>query len=167
MQKILMIFVLSMTATMLTGCKDVLEQIVAMDQYETSSDEAYIDALKIDVKNFDRIRTSQNSLFIDLDEKLKQATNKNTSTVELRQELEGIGRDLRYQNDQFKIQHFNTNEVAQLRNKVMKLNYLTVEIIDVLQNPNTVANRLPRYVNQQKKLLNEYNQLRTDIETQI
>lgn len=167
MQKFLLIFLICNTTLAFTGCKETLEQIGVTGQNETSVDPLYVQKLKLDLQNFDRIRTNQNEFFIQLNEKLKKAAHKTTSTVELRKSLQDMATTLRYQNEQFKLRSLNTSEVANLRNKVMQLNYESLKILEVLENPATVENRLNEYLNKQKNLLHEYNKLRTEIEAML
>lgn len=159
--------IISFTTLILTGCKEAIDQITSVGQEEDSKDQIYKDKLKTDLKIFDRIRLQNNQAFFDLNDKLEEATSKQTSTVELRKELQDFSNTLRNQNDQFKTQSLSTPEVAKLRNVIMQLNYDTTQILDIIDNPNTVKNRLTPYLKKQQRSINEYNKLRTEIESKI
>lgn len=166
MNKIFLIFLISVTTFGITGCKDVLDQITGMSQNDTP-DHAYQKLLSADLKIFDQIRTQQNSVYIQLEDKLNQAARTQTSTSELRNELQDLANTLANQNNSFKNSHIQTSEVARLRNTIMQLNYSTMQIIQIVDNPNTVNNRLPSYLSKQRSLINSYNQLRTDVEMKL
>lgn len=167
MQKYLYIFVFSMISVTLVGCKEVMDNLTALSESTPEKDDAYRNKITADLKHFDRIKTTNNSVFFDLEEKLKLASQKNTSSLNLRQELHSMASTLRSQNDQFKVQYFSTSEVAKLRNQLMQLNYATIQLISITDNPNEVAKRLNTYLAQQKNLINAYNKLRTEIESSI
>ncbi|OUY06782.1 hypothetical protein CAP51_12735 [Acinetobacter populi] len=166
-QKIFLIMIISFSTLVLTGCKETMDQIASVGQEQSSKDQLYTDKLKTDLKNFDQIRPQNNQVFFDLNDKLNKATAKQTSTIELRKELQDFADSLRNQNDKFKTQAFSTPEVAKLRNTIMQLNYDTIQILDIIDNPNTVKNRLTPYLKKQERLIHEYNKLRTEIESKI
>ena len=157
------IFAIALTQV---GCKDTLEQLTGMTQ-EERPDEAYQAKLIEDLKAFDQIRTQQNSLFMQLDDQLDLASSKQTTNSKVRQELRDLAGTLDSQNQQFKQLHVHTPEVARLRNAVMQLNYSTMQIVALVDNPNAVNSRLDRYKSMQKNYLNRYNHLRTEVESKL
>lgn len=166
MSRYLLILLLSGTLIGVTGCKDALEQLTGSSQHE-SADAIYQEKLSTDLKAFDQIRTQQNSVFFELEDKLQKAAHKESSTPELRQELEDLSNTLSSQNDSFKTLHLQTTEVAKLRNIIMQLNYATIQIVQVKENPIAVNNRLKGYLNKQRNLINNYNRLRTEVEMKL
>ncbi len=168
MPKYLFILVLSMMTATITGCKDILDVLTTTNSEEPAAkEEIYRKKLKTDLKQLDQIRTTSNTAFIELEDKLKQTAKKNTSTLAVRQELQNFAANLRSQNDQFRVQYFATSEVAKLRNKIMQLNYATIQIIAVIENPNEVSKRLNHYFNQQEKFIADYNKMRAEVETSL
>ncbi|MFC3901331.1 hypothetical protein SAMN05421749_11119 [Acinetobacter marinus] len=157
---------LLLASVMLVGCKDTLEQIVGMTQ-DQRPDAAYQSKLKTDLKAFDQIRSQQNGVFDELDQQLSFASKKSTSSAQIRQSLQDISGTLSSQNEQFKKLHIHTPEVARLRNAVMQLNYSTMQIVALVDNPNAVNSRLNRYKSMQKNYINRYKHLRTEIESKL
>lgn len=165
MKKFIVVLSISLSSLSLTGCNDLLQQITNLiTPAETNENTIHQNKLKSDLKVFDSIRPEQNSIFYDLEEKLKKVSHKDTSTAALRSELVNFANNLSIQNERFKVTHIQTPDVAKLRNTIMQLNYETIIIVQTIDNPIAVNNRLNGYLNTQKKLLNEYNKLRTEIE---
>lgn len=165
MKRFIIVLFISFSSLSLTGCNDLLQQITDfINPSENSENDLVKKKLQSDLKAFDAIRVEQNSAFYDLEDKLKKAAHKETSTANLRGELVSFANKLHTQNDRFKVTHIQTPEVAKLRNVVMQLNYETIIIIQTVDNPIAVNNKLRGYLTMQTKLLNEYNKLRTEIE---
>ena len=168
MKRFIIVMCISLSSLSLTGCNDLLQQITNfITPADNSEDAIQRKKIQSDLKIFDSIRSDQNSAFYDLEETLKKATSKETSTAAIRAELVSFANKLHTQNDRFKVTHIQTPEVAKLRNVVMQLNYETIIIIQTVDNPAAVNNRLRGYLNTQNKLLNEYNKLRTEIEASL
>lgn len=166
-QKFCLIVLISFSTVLLTGCKETVEQIASIGQDDPVKNQTHSDKLKADMNLFDQIHPQSNQVFLQLNQQLNKATAKQTSTVELRKDLQDFANSLRHQNDQFKTESFRTPEVANLRNTIMQLNYDTLAIIDVMDNPSTVKNRLKPYLKQQQRLIHQYNKSRIGIESKI
>lgn len=165
-RRVISALVISCSALTLTGCKEILEQITGLISSEQpSEDEIFKRKIKSDLNNFDQIRTFQNTTFFELKDALSKAADKKLSTTQIRAELLGFSNALQNQNEQLKQQHFQTPEVAKMRNSIMELHYITITLIAVVDNPNVVKARLSHYLNQQKDLINEYNKLRLEAES--
>lgn len=168
MRSFFIALIITCSTLSLAGCKEIFDKMTGLISTEQpSEDEVFKQKLKTDLQVFDRIRTYHNITFLELEAPLRKAANKEQSTATLRSELTNFANSLSGQNNQFKSQHFHTREVAKLRNTAMKLNYATIQIIEVIDNPKTVNARLANYLNRQKQLINEYNKLRTETETKL
>lgn len=168
MRSFLVALAITCSAISLTGCNEIFDKVTGLiNSEQPSEDDVFKQKLKVDLQAFDRIRTYHNITFFELEVPLRKAADKNQSTAAVRNELTSFANALSSQNNQFKSQHFQTREVAKLRNTIMRLHYATIQIIEVLDNPKTVNARLPNYLKQQKNLINEYNKLRTETEAKL
>lgn len=168
MKRFIFVLIIGLSTLSLSGCTDLFDKINSLiNQEEPTADDIYQQKLKNDLKAFDEIRTQQNSIFFELDEKLEKARQKETSTATVRSELLSFSNTLATQNDRFKTLHLHTTEVAKMRNAVMQLNYATIDIIQVIDNPQAVNNKFRGYINKQKQLINDYNKLRTQAESKL
>ena len=168
MKKIFLSLAVGISTLTLTGCDDLFEKITqSFGTEQTTVDQSTQKKFEADLEEFDRIHTKIEPLFKELDQKLKLTTQKSTSTAKVRSDLTGISNTLSRLNSEYEVLHFHTPEVAKLRNKVMQLNYETIQLISMIDNPNTMQQRVPRYLAEQKELINAYNKLRTETEAKL
>ena len=168
MKRFIFVLIISLSTLSLTGCNDLLTKLSNLfNSEQPKPHDIHQQNLKKDLKAFDAIRTQQNSVFFELNEKLESAKNKETSTATIRADLISFSDTLASQTESFKGLHLHTTEVAKMRNKVMQLNYSTIQIIQVVDNPTAVNKRMNDYLNVQKKLINDYNKLRTEAELKL
>ena len=168
LKNLFLVLVISFSVFSLSGCKEITDYIndfTAKDQ--PSPQEIFKQKLKDDLKACNNISRFGMDSFTELEITLRQAADKKQSTAIIRSDLLSFAEDLKVQNEKFKRYHFRTNEGAKLRNKLMQLNYATIQIIQVIDNPMTVQRRLATYLQKQRTLIQEYEQLKAEMQSKI
>ena len=162
---------LLVTSIALTGCNELDHAIAHIENIikpqELSPEQVFRKKLKDDLRAFERIATVGEVSFIELEASLRKAAKSTLPTDPIKQELQSFANQLSSQNEAFKLQHFQTNDGAKLRNKMMQLNYATIQLIHVMNNPQAFERRLERYLKRQQQLITEYKHIKNEMKEKI
>ena len=180
MRNVCLALVMSLPAFTLAGCKNATHYINEFIPKEVTSyinnfisteppsaEELFKQKLQDDLHAFEQIARFGSDSFLELEIPLRKAADKEQSTMQIRSDLLSFATELNSQNELFKIYHFRTDEGAKLRNKLMQLNYATLQIIQVVDNPVVVHRRLEGYLQRQRELINECDEIKADIQAKI